>query len=502
MFQKRFFYGGKRLAAAGLLILCMAFAGLPAQSEDGFKPIFNGKDLTGWDGDTNFWSVKDGAITGQSTPENPCKKNTFLIWRAGELDDFELRLKIRIVDGNSGIQYRSRELGQWAVGGYQADFEAGPRWTGALYDEHGRGPLATRGQKTVIGKNGEKKSDQVNDTDELFKLIKKEEWNDYTISARGTHLIHTINGKVMSEVIDNETAKGARSGILALQVHSGPPMTVQFKDIRLKRFKIADKKKIVLVAGPRSHAHGDHEHNAGIVLLKHCLDQLPETVSATYHNGFPKDPTAFDNADSILVFSDGGGRHPIFRRKGMQLITEQMKKGVGLAIVHYAVEVPKNQAGQQFLDWIGGYYESGFSTNPHWDANFKTIPVHPVTRGVKPFELRDEWYFNIHFRPNMKGVTSLLSATPPDNVRKSGPSKQFPGRSEIVAWCVERPDGGRGFGFTGGHFHKNWGNDNYRTFILNAIYWTAQLDIPAEGVPSTMTEEFLLKNWDRDRQYY
>jgi len=146
---------------------------IAAASEEGFKPIFNGKDLSGWDGDPVFWSVEDGAITGRTTAENPAKENTFLIWRDGLVDDFELRLSYRIVNGNSGIQYRSRELGRWSVGGYQADIETGPQWTGALYDEHGRGPLATRGQKTVIAENGEKQTEQVNDPAALLAKVRE-----------------------------------------------------------------------------------------------------------------------------------------------------------------------------------------------------------------------------------------------------------------------------------------------------------------------------------------
>ncbi|NPU96215.1 MAG: DUF1080 domain-containing protein [Candidatus Omnitrophica bacterium] len=477
-----------------VLAICLFGFALPliaAASEEGFKPIFNGKDLSGWDGDPVFWSVEDGAITGRTTAENPAKENTFLIWRDGLVDDFELRLSYRIVNGNSGIQYRSRELGRWSVGGYQADIETGPQWTGALYDEHGRGPLATRGQKTVIAENGEKQTEQVNDPAALLAKVRPGDWNEYVISARGPHMIHAINGQVMSETIDNETAKSGRSGILALQIHTGPPMTVQFKDIRLKRFPLGDKKKIVLVAGKKSHGHGTHEHNGGVLLLKHCLDPFPEVLAVTYLDGWPADPTAFDNADSLLFFMDGGGGNPMIQDNRLAILSERMKAGAGLVVLHYAVEVPKERGGAEFLDWIGGYYERPYSTNPIWTAEFKSLPEHPITRGVQPFTIEDEWYFNMRFRPGMEGVTPILSAIPPDNVRGTEAAKAHPGRSEIVAWCVERPDGGRGFGFTGGHFHKNWGNDNYRTIILNAIFWTAKLEVPEGGVPSQVTSELL-----------
>lgn len=491
------FLATRQVVLALILTTYMINAGLAQDSEEGFKPIFNGKDLAGWDGDPKLWSVKDGAITGQTTQENPATKNTFLIWRQGEVDDFELRLSFRIVNGNSGIQYRSHETGQWEVGGYQADIETGPQWMGALYDEQGRGPLAKRGEKTVIDEKGEKKSEQVGNADELLAAVKKEDWNTYTIIAQGNRLIQKINGNTTAEVTDNDP-KGYRAGILALQIHAGPPMTIQFKDICLKRLPMQDKKKVVMMAGAASHGYDTHEHNAGCILLKQCLDQLPDTFTTVYQDGWPADPTAFDNADTILIFCDGGAGNPMIQDNRLQVLEERMKKGVGLLVLHYAVEVPKDRGGAELLNWIGGYYERPFSINPTWTADFKEIPKHPITNGLKPFTIQDEWYFNMRFRPEMKGVTPLLVATPPDAVRE-GDSAKYPGRPEIVAWCAERTGGGRGFGFTGGHFHNSWGDDNFRTLILNAIYWTSHLEIPENGVSSHIDLEFLKKNLDNDR---
>ncbi len=480
---------------AALFLTTTAFVAA-AGSEEGFKPIFNGKSLDGWEGEAGFWSVKDGAIRGQSTAEHPATRNTFLMWRGGMVDDFELRLSYRVVGGNSGIQYRSREMENWIVAGYQADIESGDRYTGILYDEHGRGVLAERGQKTAIDAAGKKTVEKFAEQGALLKAVRKDKWNEYVISARGNHLKHTINGRVMCEVVDRQEGEFDRSGILALQIHSGPPMTIQFKDIRLKRFPLEDKKKIVLVAGRRSHGNGTHEHNAGVLLLKHCLDALDDTVNAAYLNGWPADPTAFDNADSILLFMDGGGGHPITRGDRLDVIGRRMDQGAGLCILHYAVEVPKERGGARMRQWIGGYYERPYSTNPTWKAEFKEIPGHPVTRGITPFTLYDEWYFNMRFQPEMKNVVPLLKAVPPENARRSKAAKQFPGRAEIVAWCTERDDGGRGFGFTGGHFHKNWGDHNFRTIVLNAVYWTAHLEVPKQGVPSKVTPELLKKNLD------
>ncbi len=469
--------------------------GLAADDEAGFKPIFNGKDLDGWDGNPEFWSVQDGAITGRTTAEKPTKGNTFILWRQGELDDFELRLQYKLVGGNSGIQYRSADLGNWVVGGYQGDFEAGDGYSGILYDERGRGILATRGQKTVVGEDGKPQvAGALGDAAELQKAIKKEDWNDYTIIARGNHFQHFINGKQMVDVVDNDPKNREMAGILALQLHAGPPMNVQFKNIRIKRFKLEGRKKIVMVAGRPSHGPGDHEFNAGVRLLRGCLDKLPQVQAAEYHNGWPKDPTAFDNADSIMLYMDGGGGHPLIVPDHLRHIGELMHQGIGLACVHYAVEVPKDRGGPELLSWIGGYYETGFSINPHWTAEFKQLPEHPVTRGVKPFSIIDEWYFNIRFREG--AVNPILSATPPDDKRGTPAAKEFPGRPEVVAWTTERPDGGRGFGFTGGHFHKNWGNEDFRKLVLNALFWTAKIEIPSDGVPSAVAPEELAKNLD------
>jgi hypothetical protein len=489
-----------------IVLIVLIPSGIAAQDSAGFESLFNGRDLSGWDGNPKFWSVRDGAITGQTTSENPTQGNTFLIWRNGTVEDFELRLSYRIVGGNSGIQYRSKDLGNWVAGGYQADFEAGKMFSGIVYEEKGRGILAKRGEKTVVGADGKVTvTGSVGKSDEIQAAIKSEDWNEYLVIARGNHLVHLINGRITSEVTDEEPGKRASSGILALQLHAGPPMLVQFKAIQLKRLKSEGVKRIVLVAGTPSHAPGDHEFNAGSLLLTACLDKVPSVQASVYLGGWPKDPTAFDQADAIMLFMDGGARHPVIQEDHLQRMGELMKRGVGLLCAHYAVEVPKDKGGPELLDWIGGYYETGFSTNPHWDAEFKSLPKHPITNGVKPFTIRDEWYFNMRFRPAMKGVVPILAARPSDEDRQgktASPRGPYPhivadkGREEILMWAVERLDGGRGVGFTGGHAHKNWGNDNFRKLILNALLWTAKMEVPAEGVQSSVSEEELKANLD------
>jgi len=209
-----------------------------AQTPEGFTSIFNGKDLTGWEGNPAIWSVQDGAITGTTTAENPLKANTFITWKDGKVADFELRLKFRMNAGNTGIQYRSREKGNWVVNGYQADFDFSKRYAGILYEEGGRGILADIGTKVTIGPDGKKTvTGQTTDPAAIRSAIRDNEWNDYTIIARGNKLTHIINGNTTVEVIDEQADKRAMEGVLAFQVHVGPPMRVQFKDIYLKELK-------------------------------------------------------------------------------------------------------------------------------------------------------------------------------------------------------------------------------------------------------------------------
>ncbi len=229
------------IPAAALVAACSA--GSPraaaAEAEKAFRPIFNGKDLTGWDGKPGWWYVEDGAITAQSTPEKPCKKCNYLIWQGGKPADFELRLKYRIVGGNSGVQFRSQTRPDWDTFGYQADIDASGMWTGALF-EHARGGIAMRGQKTVVDQDGKKQVTSIGDSAELAKSIKKNDWNDYRIIARGNQITLEINGVVMSRAIDNEKGRAASEGIIGLQVHPGPPMKIQFKDMRIKTLKASD----------------------------------------------------------------------------------------------------------------------------------------------------------------------------------------------------------------------------------------------------------------------
>jgi hypothetical protein len=232
--------------AAATATTTPARAEAPAD-EPGFQTIFNGKDLEGWDGDPRLWSVKEGVIRGETTAENPAKGNTFLVWKGGTIKDFILKVRFRIQNGNSGIQYRSKVFGEWRVGGYQAEVAGAPGKVGFLYHEAGRASLAGVGDFVVVDEKGEKKVvGKVADVADLKAkgYYRDKDWNEYVIIARGNFIQHFLNGYPTIALIDEDRLadpadpadrKGAaREGILALQIHAGPPMVVEFTDIRIK----------------------------------------------------------------------------------------------------------------------------------------------------------------------------------------------------------------------------------------------------------------------------
>ena len=268
----------------------------------------------------------------------------------------------------------------------------------------------------------------------------------------------------------------------------------------------AKPKNIVFIAGKPSHNYGSHEHFAGSKVLAEVVQRTdPNVRCEVIRNGWPEDDSALDRADAIVIYSDGGGGHPSLAH--LPRLKQQIDRGVGFICLHYGVEVPKDRGGPEFLQWLGGYFETHWSVNPHWDAKFEKLPVHPITSGVKPFETRDEWYFHMRFPEGMKNVTPILSAVPPASTmnRPDGPHSGNPtvraevarGELQHVAWATERPNGGRSFGFTGGHFHWNWGRTEQTKLVANAILWAAHANIPTDGaLVAPLTVEQLKENQD------
>jgi type 1 glutamine amidotransferase len=276
------------------------------------------------------------------------------------------------------------------------------------------------------------------------------------------------------------------------------------------------KRKVVFVAGRRSHAYGSHDHWAGSLLLAKWLNENhPQIEGVVQRDGWPADPGAFDNAAAVVIYADGGGGHPAV--KHLDQLGALMKQGVGLVLLHYAVEVQEAAAGRQFLDWAGGYFKINWSVNPHWLLQVKSLPKHPITQGVQPFAAHDEWYYHMQFREGLKGVTPILTALPPASTlvmpdgtlaRNEGAHENNPAvraavlerkEPQHVAWAVERADGGRSFSFTGGHWHWNWGHPMQRKLVLNAIAWAAKADVPATGIETPrVTIEDLEANNEED----
>lgn len=299
-------------------------------------------------------------------------------------------------------------------------------------------------------------------------------------------------------------AHGVVLGILALLCLSGCRTPVAQ----------AAPKRLLLIAGKPSHPPGMHEFRAGALLFQSALAGFKGLQVEVYSNGWPTkveggqvvpDNSVFNGAAAVVIFADGGGGHPAVPPDRLHLLDALADRGVGLGFAHYGVEVPAGDPGRAFQKWIGGYYENLFSVNPMWSPQFETFPAHPVTRGVKPFSTRDEWYFNMRWADGQTGITPILTATPSDAVRKgpyvwpAGPYEHIvaaSGRKETMMWVKVGPNGSRGFGFTGGHTHKNWGDPNQRKVFLNALVWLAGLEVPRNGVESVVSEDLMGANLD------
>lgn len=262
-----------------------------------------------------------------------------------------------------------------------------------------------------------------------------------------------------------------------------------------------EAKKIVLIAGKPSHPSGQHEFNAGAIILARCLNEqsgLPLEVKVV-HNGWPEDESVLEGADAVIVYSDGNARHPV---NGHETTLDKMAaQGVGIMFMHYGVEVPPGEQGEYFKKWIGGHYEAGFSCNPHWTAPVKLDSEHPVAAGVPDFTANDEWYYNIRFG-DPKTARDILTAVPTRErinryIHWTPKGQEGLGKRQTMMWAVERGDGGRGIGFTGGHWHRNWAIDEFRRVVLNAMVWVSGASVPEGGVDSLpVTEEQLNENLD------
>lgn len=254
-------------------------------------------------------------------------------------------------------------------------------------------------------------------------------------------------------------------------------------------------KSILLVAGPPSHAPGCHEHPAGCELLALHLNSSGLDIAAEVSYGWPSDAASLAAADSVVIYSDGGGRH--IATGHLDALKARHKAGKGLAVIHWALGPADDEMKAFLMDSIGGQFEPDWSVNPMWTMTAPTLATdHPACRGVAPFEARDEWYFHIRLRD---GITPLLQAIPPADCLAGKRDGEYSGNPTVrkaladkapqtLGWVVENDTGSRGFGFTGGHFHSLWSNDEFRQLVLNAIGWTAGVEVPESGIDGKLPE--------------
>lgn len=253
--------------------------------------------------------------------------------------------------------------------------------------------------------------------------------------------------------------------------------------------------KIVLIAGSPSNKPGQHEYFAGCALLMEWLKAVPGIAPVLVADGWPENEAVLDGARAVLLFMDGGIKLPFLeegRWKRMQALADS---GTGLVVLHQGIDCPADRA-EAFKQWFGAAFQPDIGCRGHWDVQFVSVPSHPITRGMQPFELlKDGWLYNLHFAS--QGVTPVLACPMPENSRKTADAKAHAGRDETVAWAYERPNGGRSFGFTGCDLHANWADANQRRLVLNGLLWSAKIEVPEGGVASAASPEALKKNWDR-----
>jgi trehalose utilization protein len=255
-----------------------------------------------------------------------------------------------------------------------------------------------------------------------------------------------------------------------------------------------DTAKIVFISGTPSHGRMKHEHRAGNMVLAEALNNSGLDVDAKLvpHYGYPEDASILEDAATVVIFCTGHSGHVL--NPHLDEFDKLMKRGTGVVMIHWATEAEKGKPGAKFLEWMGGFCDLDWSVNPHWTPHFKELPKHPICNGVQPFRINDEWYYHMRFVDHLEGVTPILSDLPgPETLRRrDGPRSGnaavrkavAAGEQQHVAWAYERPGGGRGFGFTGAHNHDSWQDENFRKVVLNAILWTANVEVPETGCPS------------------
>lgn len=462
------------LAVGGAFCLGPARA---AELDPPWAPVFDGQSLQGLTlrNGTATYRVEDGCLVGRTSEGSP---NSFLCTTASYAD-FELSFEVLVDDElNSGVQIRSAstaEFKDYRVHGPQVEIAVNGS-AGCVYGE-GLDTGWLSGPTSDPVKRG---------------AFRRGEWNHYLVKASGPRIQTWVNGVPIVDF--EETTTGMKRGFIGFQVHGiargAGPYEVRWRNIQIRDFTL---RRVVFIGAGGGHGGDAHQHLAGNHRFAEALKGSGLNFEVVECDGYPADPQVLAGADTVVFYCNGGGGHLVMPH--LDEFDAFMKQGVGLVCLHYAVEVPEGKAGDLMLQWIGGYFETGWSVNPTWTANFTSLPTHPITRGAEPFRLQDEWYYHMKFVPGMRGVTPVLSAHPPHETldRPDGPHENNPhvrgairrGEIQHLAWAYDRPDeqgGGRGFGTTAGHWHKNWDNPNLRAIVVNAIAWTAGAPIPVGGI--------------------
>ncbi|HYE31148.1 MAG TPA: DUF1080 domain-containing protein [Methylomirabilota bacterium] len=322
-----------------------------------------------------------------------------------------------------------------------------------------------------------------------FREFKEGVWHKFRVRVSEGRIQCWIDDDRVVNVITTERKISMRPGEIELSAPLGIASFRCESEIRKVEARtlapgepVIPTRKIALIAGKKSHGPGEHDYEAGLRFLQERIDSMKiEGVTTELHtNGWPANPAALNDAATVVLYCDGSDHnlqdHPLLVGDRLAQLEKIMEKGAGLVAIHYAVFVPNGKPGDKFLEWIGGYFDYQSGPAPrHWFSKIETkefevfslTPSHPTAAGVRDFKLREEYYSNIRFPEAAPGWRPILSL-----------SKDRQDRSQVVGWALERKNGGRGVGYTGGHFHANWQKPEVQKMIINSILWTAQAEVP------------------------
>ncbi len=440
------------LAIVSMLSLCSAM------SADAWKPLFNGKDIKGWQinnfGGAGEVKVEDGkivigtgvALTGIKRTNDLLKINYEVEVQAMKIEgnDFFCALTFPVQDSNATL----------VVGG----------WGGSLV-----------GVSSIDGMDASE--------NEYTQYLKFDNNKWYTIRLRVTD--KKIQAWIDKDRIIDADIAGKKISMRPGEIEDAAPFgistyqtTAAVRDVKIRSIP-AKIPRVAFIAGKKSHGPGEHDYKKSLDLLSHQLERQLEFIDTkVYYDGWPTEQDNLRDVDTIVFYCDGSDHnvqdYPLLLGGRLQFLGEQMKRGAGLVCIHYSVFVPGQKAGKQFLDWLGGYfhYETGDAPNK-WYSKIETrdyqvypaTPAHPIATGISPFSMHEEFYFKMRFPEDKKNITPLFTFDPE--------KKDW---EKVVGWAVERAEGGRGFGYTGGHFYKNFEDPNIQRLLLNAVLWTAHAE--------------------------